>query len=368
MGVLRFFLALSVLNEHAGNLLGLSLLSADLAVQAFYMISGFYMALILNEKYQLGKGSYFDFIVSRFLRIFPTYFVVLLLTIFLSLFSIQVCGKNIGPITLWLQNWVQFDWPTQLFLVISHVGLFGQDAYYFIGLDQLGGLYLEPNLWINHNEFYKFMFVPQAWSLSLELCFYLLAPFLVRCSIPTVALMITASIGVRFILMLWFGWKSDPWAYRFFPSELSLFLCGIAAYRIYSIIKIRKMDTQTLFGWLTLGCAACAVLLISHSPGGFIMWKNISYFVAILLALPFLFKLTKHSKIDSIIGELSYPMYLCHMLVIWLFNLIELPNRIMSNIGVLLVTLLMSISLYWYVDRKVNIYRHKKFFSSAQIA
>jgi peptidoglycan/LPS O-acetylase OafA/YrhL len=323
------------------------------------------MALILHEKYRLEKINYFDFVASRFLRIFPSYFVVLFLTIALSLLSAWNYEKSMGPVVLWWQNWVQFDWSTKVFLIVTHLGLLGQDAFYFLGLDKLGGLYLEPNLWINHNEFYKFMFVPQAWSLSLELYFYLLVPFLVRRSVPMLALIILASLGIRLLLMLCFGWKSDPWAYRFFPSELALFLCGAAVYRVYGVAKVKKMDVRTWLGWCLIGMAACAALLINHYPGGFIMWKNIGYFVAIVLALPFLFKLTKHSKIDSFIGELSYPMYLCHMLVIWLFQLIGVTTGVQWSIGVLLVTLLLSVILYWCVDRNISAYRHKIFPATA---
>ena len=42
------------------------------SVQVFYIISGFYMALILNTKY-VGPGSYRVFIANRLLRIFPAY-------------------------------------------------------------------------------------------------------------------------------------------------------------------------------------------------------------------------------------------------------------------------------------------------------
>lgn len=319
------------------------------------------MALILKEKYRLQKINYFNFIASRFLRIFPSYFVVLFLTIALSLLSTWSYGKSIEPVVLWWQNWVRFDGSTKVFLVTTHLGLLGQDAFYFLGLDKFGDLYLEPDLWMNQNEFYKFMLVPQAWSLSLELYFYLLVPFLVRRSALILALIILMSLGIRLLLVLCFGWKSDPWAYRFFPSEFALFLCGAAVYRVYGVAKVKKMNVRAWLGWCLIGLAGCIALLINHYPGGFIMWKNIGFFVAIVLVLPFLFNLTKRSKIDSFIGELSYPMYLCHMLVIWLFQLVGVVTGVQWSVGVLLVTLLLSVILYWYVDRNISAYRHKKF-------
>lgn len=361
MGVLRFFLALSVVNAHGKNLLGFPLLAPDLSVQTFYMISGFYMALVLHEKYQSEKATYFDFISNRFLRIFPSYYLVLLLTILLLLAVGWHYGESIGPFMLWSQNWTQFDWPGKFFLVLSHLALFGQDGYLFLGLDGQGGLHFVPNLHPNNNGFRNFMFVPQAWSLSLELCFYLLAPLLVRRSVAMLALMIAASLTVRFVLLFWLGWKGDPWAYRFFPSELALFLCGSAAYRVYRVVRIGEMVAQTWVGWGALGVAAGAALLMSRYPSGVVIWLNIGFVVAVLLVLPFLFKLTQHSKIDHYIGELSYPMYLCHMLVILLFALMQIQQGVGRSVGILSVTLFVSVVLYWGVDRNVDNFRHRKF-------
>ena len=56
MGILRFILALAVVFVHTGHIYGSDfygtrLMGGVVAVQAFYIISGFYMALILNTKY-----------------------------------------------------------------------------------------------------------------------------------------------------------------------------------------------------------------------------------------------------------------------------------------------------------------------------
>jgi len=75
MGSLRFFLAFSVAFAFG---LPLGFPTSDIAVQSFYVISGFYMALVLNEKY--GPGSYWLFVSNRLLRLWPAYFVVLVLS------------------------------------------------------------------------------------------------------------------------------------------------------------------------------------------------------------------------------------------------------------------------------------------------
>ena len=76
MGTLRFLLALSVAYGHLTKLP--SFPSSDVAVQSFFVISGFYMALVLNEKY--GLGSYWLFISNRLLRLWPAYAAVLILS------------------------------------------------------------------------------------------------------------------------------------------------------------------------------------------------------------------------------------------------------------------------------------------------
>ena len=84
MGILRTILALAVVVYHSYKFFGLRMCGGQVAVETFYIISCFYMALILNEKY-VGVGSYKKFILSRFYRIFPVYWIILILALLLSL-------------------------------------------------------------------------------------------------------------------------------------------------------------------------------------------------------------------------------------------------------------------------------------------
>lgn len=78
MGIIRFLLALSVVITHCGSLFGTSLVVGQIAVQSFYIISGFYMSLILNEKYIGVNGSYKLFITNRFYPIYISHMFVLM--------------------------------------------------------------------------------------------------------------------------------------------------------------------------------------------------------------------------------------------------------------------------------------------------
>ena len=85
MGILRFLLAFAVFNGHANLPLGFSIVAGSTAVHCFFVISGFYMAMVLNEKYIPAGASYADFISSRMLRLAPAYLMVVVLTIFVAL-------------------------------------------------------------------------------------------------------------------------------------------------------------------------------------------------------------------------------------------------------------------------------------------
>src|SRR5574340_1067478 len=90
MGILRFILALTVIIAHSEPLYGFVFIEKVMAVQSFYIISGFYMAFILNEKY-VGPGSYRIFITNRILRLYPAYWCILGLTV-IGFFTLKLAG------------------------------------------------------------------------------------------------------------------------------------------------------------------------------------------------------------------------------------------------------------------------------------
>lgn len=85
MGIIRFLLAIAVVFAHTGHEQYMQMVGGKLAVELFYIFSGFYMALILTEKY-VGLKMYKVFITNRMLKLYPIYWVVALLVIFFSLY------------------------------------------------------------------------------------------------------------------------------------------------------------------------------------------------------------------------------------------------------------------------------------------
>ena len=142
MGTLRFLLAISVVFFHF-NELESRMVGGSMAVQSFYVISGFYMALILNEKYSTGKGSYSLFLSNRLLRLYPLYLLVFVMTVV----SYLIDDTFLDYTSPFLQNLSEhkskFSIGTWLYLIISNITIVGQETALFLGLDNgTGQLYI----------------------------------------------------------------------------------------------------------------------------------------------------------------------------------------------------------------------------------
>ena len=74
MGLIRTLLALSVVLAHVDLGTGPRLVGGVLAVQMFYLISGFLISFVLVET--SNYTSVRSFYVNRMLRLFPIYLVV----------------------------------------------------------------------------------------------------------------------------------------------------------------------------------------------------------------------------------------------------------------------------------------------------
>jgi peptidoglycan/LPS O-acetylase OafA/YrhL len=149
LGIYRYILALMVACGHLWP--ELIWWSGVYAVFCFYIISGYLMCLVLNEVYSGGSDS-FKYIANRALRIYPPYLVVLCLS----------------AIAAYLMS------EQQLAIPIGQGFLFKHIISYPATIEQwLANISL---LFWNSEAFS----VSQAWSLRIELIFYVVMIFLVR--------------------------------------------------------------------------------------------------------------------------------------------------------------------------------------------
>lgn len=357
MGILRFLLAVIVVLYHVHGFTPITITS-DLSVQTFYIISGFYMTMILNEKYR-GKGSYKLFISNRFLRIYPVYWVMLILIVvysvgYMSFSRSGSAGPFFDPYIHYFDDMSGFSFIS---LILSNILIFFQDVVMFLGLNtETGNFFFTPNFRETDPQLYNFLLVPQAWTVGLELTFYLIAPLIVRRKLPVILSMITASILLR-VFLINSGYAEDPWSYRFFPTELALFLLGCISYKIYIKQKDKELNKNLLAGILVL----MLIFTLTHRLIDF-DYKHILYIGVATVAIPFIFILTKRSKIDRQIGELSYPIYICHMFIIQtLPNIpVDWGSSMTKAVFVVLMSILLSYMLNKFVAQPIEKIRAKR--------
>lgn len=362
MGLLRFLLAVAVLVGHMGNTSTFQLMTGQTAVQTFYIISGFYMSLILNEKYVHQINAYSLFLTNRLLRLFPMYWVVLL-----GVASFSIAFSLIAPshdkLAFAVYSTVHLNPFSLLYLTFTNLFLIGQDTALFMGINPpTGSFFFTSDFWQTNPQLNQFLLVPQAWTLAIELAFYLVAPFLVRRSYRTVGLFIGLSLLLRLFIYDQLHLTQDPWTYRFFPTEIMFFLLGTLAYKSY-----QRVREQTLPGYLQpvlLAVVMVATIFYGLVPATKLglspfTYKEICYFPLITFSIPYLFNLSKNYKLDNHIGELSYPIYISHMFII-LFIHRAMPHMFNQGWFIVLATITFSYLLNQFVAGPVEKIRQRR--------
>jgi peptidoglycan/LPS O-acetylase OafA/YrhL len=312
MGVIRIILALSVVVWHAPGQ-HLKLLNAAVAVLLFFIISGFYMALVVNEIYaSSGERWIRRFYTARFLRLYPAYGAMCLVMIAWYWWT-----RNPNAFT----SRLPLPAGEQALIAAINISVIGQDLYELMNHIQptsvrslFGASFFNPG----------FMLVGQAWSLSSELFFYALVPLVVRRPVRLLVLLF-ASLAVRAALIGGLGLESGIWGYWFIPATMCMFTLGSLSYSLYREIKQWRwavpigwcllLAMVAWLGWLTV---LYQIVLPVDATDNIDRPRFWIAYLAFAAAVPFVFTATKSLAIDRAIGDLSYPLYLAHGLTVGL--------------------------------------------------
>jgi peptidoglycan/LPS O-acetylase OafA/YrhL len=289
----------------------------DASVQTFFMISGFYIYLILNGKYR-GAGGGRTFYVNRFLRLYPIYWFALLFTLMTPWFGLGATA-NASPLFYWYYWFEHMDWKSTAFAGFANIAILGQDWLHFLKLSFADhSLHFADYRWWEDGGGWKLLTIRQAWSLGIEVSFYLVAPWLLTRGWKTVAYAAAASLLLRIVLFQ-SGFNQDPWLIRFFPTELLFFCVGALACHFYqSQLAHARVDRRVL-GW-AFAVAIAATASFQFVPI-FHRWSSAwAYYAVIASLLPYLFKATADSRLDRFLGELSYPLYISHYTLVRLIG------------------------------------------------
>jgi peptidoglycan/LPS O-acetylase OafA/YrhL len=291
MGGIRLFLALAVLMEHFSqqvlepnsmdfNAAWMLNLNGARAVLLFYVISGFLISYVLHEKYREDRDGVLAFYRSRFMRIYPLWWTVLIFTILLDL---RYGASDLIPR-----------------IPIPAVALLGLD--WIVPLRSFPALDWTP--------------LPPmtavAWTLGAEVSFYLMAPFILRSNRLALVLLL-GSAAVRAVILANVT-RSDPGfvnlTFFFFPATFMFFLLGH-----FGAVACRHRPIN-LAGSVGLLCVAIALCYGAGAQVTFDGWLSHLLPVCFALALPGVFAATKDSRLFNFLGDLTYPLYLTHNVAI----------------------------------------------------
>lgn len=328
---------------HSGPFFNL-LIHGTAQIQSFYLISGFYMAFIIHEKYADLAHWKRKFWQARFWRLAPLYWVMTLSSFFL----ISLQNFNIYSIASFNQI---------VLAVFAQTFLFGQDAYNFFSFDPDHMCFqFCPNFNRVPNGHYRamwFLQVQQGWSISLEMAFYLIVPFFAKRSLKVLATIFCLSLVSRIITYWVFGFNIDPWSYRFFPNEISIFLLGVFSYRFYRYKSDRLSEMVSRVLLVTVS----AIIIIWDFLPGTNFAKGYSFMVLLAAALPWIFSWSLNSNWDRKLAELSYPIYLCHMIVLSLVRKYMQPPKYLLALYIAIFSVILAYALNWLIERPINRWR-----------
>jgi peptidoglycan/LPS O-acetylase OafA/YrhL len=297
LGVIRFLLAFAVVGAHVGRLPYNVALGSLLAVQSFYIISGFLIALVWDNKYKSQPKGLFLFYANRAARIYFLYWTVLAISIIVAV-----------VIKLLTRGWVgYFTIPPHglaLYEIFINLYIFGSSQAFLLGFDH-GSLYYTLDFTSSPYPVWGTMIIPPAWTLDLELTFYVLAPFLINLRLRTIFAIIAATFVARFS---WYamGHNGEPWNYRFFPFEIGLFLLGVVTYKVSRIVAWRP--SQGLL-YVILALTVAAILEWDRL---YAYCNPFVYLFIFAAFLPYVFALTRSWKVDRFLADMSFPLYLAH--------------------------------------------------------
>lgn len=203
---------------------------------------------------------------------------------------------------------------------------------------------------------YFYLYLPQGWSLGLELSFYLLALFILsKINLGKIIIITLLSFSLR-IILIQSDLTLDPWSYRFFPTELIFFLFGSISYIFYKK-KYFCNKPISIFCILLI-----SLTIIIFKKINFYTYRYLILYLIIIFAIPSIFNLTKNIKFDRFLGELSYPIYCFQFIGIgFCIKILNIKNRLDLFIGakIFFVILILSVISYLFLQKFIDSMRDR---------
>jgi peptidoglycan/LPS O-acetylase OafA/YrhL len=309
-----------------------------LAVECFIFISGFLMMLLLARERSLNLSSALRFYTRRFFRIAPSFYLALALYVIFRGFYIEnlaQCADAFGSVAAIPGLSADVGWTSVLWNVLFVHGFWPNEATKIFG---------------------------PAWSLSLEMQFYLVAPIWAWFLRRRPYLAIGTFFAVNAIAnVLWSVYYDEGLLAKFpfpsfLPNRLFLFCWGGACClfvvertgRHRNLFALASVGAAILLPWKSL--LVCSVLVGTTlfavlSPGVFRRWGG----------------RIAESRVVTWLAELSYGVYLYHVFCMAIASWLLIHLGILSRqqplalpayfTAVVAITLLVSAAIYFCLEK-----------------
>lgn len=275
-GTYRVLLALFVVFFHIGDLPQLG----GYAVFGFYVLSGYLMTLVMHTNYSYTLSGATKYLVNRILRIYPIYWLACLLSILI----IIMLGSGFAA-----QFHDALVIPRDIESILRNVFL------------------IFPNLETPR-------LTPPSWALTVELFYY-------------------ACIGLglsrtKFLALVWLGFALTYHVYvtlaGWGPSNIYFPIPAAALpFSIGALVFLYR--DQLLSAWPRLKLAPIPylllILILANWAIGLSLWipDRIGFYLNIILNALLILSLSKREslagvsrRMDRLLGDFSYPIYLVH--------------------------------------------------------
>lgn len=277
----------------------------ELGVSLFFLLSGF--VILLSAERSLSCRS---FVIGRFVRLWPTFFVCTTLT------------------ALWLTllplSWAQIDF--KMYLV---------------------GLTLQPNVMrVNSID-------GVYWSLHVEIQFYALIGLLLALNLKKYIVSIFGcfTLGCFLYQIILLGLGENNFLHYYFGifRHAHLFFAGILCYRFY---QTRSRMYLVLIILVSFGVLS-SHWMREYSFGIVTDYVAFWLFVGLLLLASMKGILVLRNRVFLFLGIISYPLYLLHMMI-GFSAMSYLNDRGLSSTvsvwGVIVFVLALASAVAWFID------------------
>jgi peptidoglycan/LPS O-acetylase OafA/YrhL len=273
MGAFRLVLAVMVVTYHAGwSPFGYS--PGIVAVVCFFLISGFVTTKLIDHHYPSARyiGAFY---LERAARIFPQYLFFVAVTI-IAAYALKIDNT-------------------------------------FLSAERCTGFKLALNLMAIPLDYYAFnsvgdcMLIPQAWSLGLEMTFYIVAPLVVL--LPVVGQAGLFASAIVFFCAYRGMIDSDLYGYRLLPGTFFIFYAGALMAKAGRVAAITP--------WVVWAAALSMMAFSLYEGVHRFAIKEVLLGVALGIPAVFFLKDLKFTRLDARLGDLSYGVFLSHIICIW---------------------------------------------------